>query len=198
MFSASPNWPKPAGPPRALRTAALLLNHEMDAPNAPIPRTPLSCRVRPVQPGHAPHNLEIAPIGVCTHIQGSCRDKQRVLSVCRLHSGTMETVNKLHALVVYVPRSHTERVLAAIGDAGAGRIGNYSHCSFVMSGTGRFTPLEGSEPYLGQVGKPEEAAEDKIECVVDQALLGAVVAALRAAHPYEEPAFMSWPVEGWR
>lgn len=110
----------------------------------------------------------------------------------------METMKELHALVVYVPRSHTDRVLAAIGNAGAGRIGNYSHCSFVVPGTGRFTPLEGSEPYLGHVGKPEEAAEDKIECVVDQALLDAVVAALRAAHPYEEPAFMSWPVEGWR
>ena len=110
----------------------------------------------------------------------------------------MDTMNELHALVVYVPRSHTNRVLKAIGDAGAGRIGNYSHCSFVTPGSGRFTPREGSEPYLGHVGKPEEVAEDKIECVVGQPLLGAVVEALRAAHPYEEPAFMSWPVEGWR
>ena len=110
----------------------------------------------------------------------------------------MDSMNELHALVVYVPHSHTDRVLAAIGDAGAGRIGNYSHCSFVTPGTGRFTPREGSEPYLGHLGKPEEVAEDRIECVVELPLLGTVVAALRTAHPYEEPAFMSWPVEGWR
>ena len=107
-------------------------------------------------------------------------------------------MNELHALVVYVPRSHTEPLLAAIGDAGAGRIGKYSHCSFVTPGTGRFTPQDGAKPYLGRIGKPEEAAEDRIECVVEQHLLGAVVAALRATHPYEEPAFMSWPVDGWR
>ena len=107
-------------------------------------------------------------------------------------------MNELHALVAYVPQSHTEQVLAAIGDAGAGRIGNYSHCSFVTAGTGRFTPQDGAEPYLGLVGSPEEAAEDRIECVVEKPLLAAVVAALRAAHPYEEPAFMSRQVEGWR
>jgi hypothetical protein len=110
----------------------------------------------------------------------------------------MGTMNELHALVAYVPQSHTEQVLAAIGDAGAGRIGKYSHCSFVMPGTGRFTPQDGAEPYLGRVGSPEKAAEDRIECVVEKPLLAAVVAALRAAHPYEEPAFMSWQVDGWR
>jgi hypothetical protein len=107
-------------------------------------------------------------------------------------------MNELHALVIHVPRSHTEQILAAIGDAGAGRIGNYSHCSFVTPGTGRFTPQDGAQPYLGRPGKPEEAAEDRIECVVEGPLLAAVVAALRAVHPYEEPAFMSWKVEGWR
>ena len=111
------------------------------------------------------------------------------------HDGRM---TELHSLVVYVPRSHTELVLAAIGDAGAGRIGNYSHCSFVAPGTGRFTPLDGASPYLGQVGSPEIAPEDRIECVVEQHLLAPVVAALRSAHPYEEPAFMSWRVDGWR
>jgi hypothetical protein len=107
-------------------------------------------------------------------------------------------MDELHALVVYVPASHTEQVLKAIGDAGAGRIGNYSHCSFVTSGTGRFTAHDGAAPYLGRVGAPEEVPEDRIECVVERPALPAVVAALRAAHPYEEPAFMSWRVEGWR
>lgn len=107
-------------------------------------------------------------------------------------------MNELHALVIYVPRSHTQQMLDAVGDAGAGRLGNYSHCSFVTPGTGRFTPQDGAQPYLGRPGKPEEADEDRIECLVEQPLLDAVVAALRAAHPYEEPAFMSWRVESWR
>ena len=109
-----------------------------------------------------------------------------------------EAMTQLHALVAYVPDTHTEALLAAIGDAGAGRIGNYSHCSFVTSGIGRFTAHDGAAPYLGRVGAPEEVPEDRIECVVEWHALSVVVAALRAAHPYEEPAFMSWRVEGWR
>ncbi|MBX7444088.1 MULTISPECIES: hypothetical protein [unclassified Arthrobacter] len=105
---------------------------------------------------------------------------------------------ELHALVVYVPASHTGQVLDAIGDAGAGHLGNYSHCSFVTAGTGRFTPHEGAQPYLGRPGRPETVAEERVECIVEERVLAAVVAALRTAHPYEEPAFMTWPVEGWR
>ena len=107
-------------------------------------------------------------------------------------------MTQLHTLVAYVPRTHTQAVLAAIGDAGAGRIGNYSHCSFITAGTGRFTPLDGADPFVGDVNRATEVAEDRIECVVGEDLLDAVVLALRAAHPYEEPAFMSWPVDGWR
>ncbi|WP_066287178.1 hypothetical protein [Arthrobacter sp. B6] len=107
-------------------------------------------------------------------------------------------MTQLHMLVAYVPRTHTEAVLAAIGDAGAGRLGNYSHCSFVTAGTGRFTARDGAAPFVGDVNKPTEVAEDRIECAVEGALLDAVVLALRTAHPYEEPAFMSWPVDGWR
>ncbi|MGX1162520.1 hypothetical protein FBY31_3419 [Arthrobacter sp. SLBN-100] len=110
----------------------------------------------------------------------------------------MGGMSELHVVVFYVPVTHTERVLKAIGDAGAGRIGNYSHCSFTSRGTGRFTPQDGAVPYQGRVGIPEEAAEDRVECVVERPLLEAVVVALRAAHPYEEPALMSWKVEAWR
>lgn len=110
----------------------------------------------------------------------------------------MEPMTELHALVIYVPATHTERVLAAVGEAGAGRIGDYSHCSFVTTGTGRFTPLPGAQPFIGTVGSTESVAEDRVECVVDESVLAPVVAALRAAHPYEEPAFMTWPVDGWR
>jgi hypothetical protein len=107
-------------------------------------------------------------------------------------------MTQLHALVVYVPDTHTEALLTAIGDAGAGRIGNYSHCAFTSSGTGRFTPLPGAGPFIGAVGAVERVPETRVECVVEEEMLDAVVLALRAAHPYEEPALMTWPVDGWR
>ena len=107
-------------------------------------------------------------------------------------------MTRLNALVIYVPATHTEVLLSAIGDAGAGRLGNYSHCSFVTPGTGRFTPGAGATPFIGGEGRAATVIEDRIECVVEEGLLDAVVLALRGAHPYEEPAFMSWPVDGWR
>ncbi|MGW9415743.1 hypothetical protein [Arthrobacter cupressi] len=107
-------------------------------------------------------------------------------------------MSQLHALVVYVPIPHSEALLAAVGDAGAGRIGDYSHCSFTTPGTGRFTPLAGAQPFIGAVNEPEQVPELRVECVVEEELLDGVVQALRAAHPYEEPAFMTWPVNGWR
>jgi len=107
-------------------------------------------------------------------------------------------MSQLHALVIYVPDSHSAAVRTAIGDAGAGRLRDYSHCSFTSPGTGRFTPLPGARPYIGTPGAPEEVSEVRIECIVEEDVLDAVVQGLREAHPYEEPAFMSWPVNGHR
>ncbi|MCU1433766.1 MAG: hypothetical protein JWR71_491 [Pseudarthrobacter sp.] len=67
-----------------------------------------------------------------------------------------------------------------------------------MPGTGRFTPLPGAEPFIGAVGVRERVPEMRVECVVEEDKLDDVVLALRAAHPYEEPALMTWPVDGWR
>ena len=74
----------------------------------------------------------------------------------------------------------------ALGNAGAGRVGNYSHCSFSVRGTGRFTPLTGATPHIGSVGTPEQVEEEQVQVDVDEADLEQVLAALRAAHPYEE------------
>ena len=57
-------------------------------------------------------------------------------------------------IVVFVPKTHTDNIRQAMGDAGAGKIGNYSHCSYSVDGVGRY-PLEGAHPAIGQVGKPE-------------------------------------------
>ena len=92
-------------------------------------------------------------------------------------------------LVVYAPTADAETLLAALFAAGAGRIGNYSECSFRSAGTGTFLGSAESNPKLGERGAKESVAEDRLEVIVPRGRLSAVVDALRAAHRYEEPAF---------
>jgi hypothetical protein len=73
--------------------------------------------------------------------------------------------------------------------AGAGHIGDYSHCSWTVSGIGQFLPQEGASPAVGSVGNVERVAEDRFEVVAPARSRAAVLAAMRSAHPYEEPAF---------
>ncbi len=102
---------------------------------------------------------------------------------------------KQYKIVVYVPESHTDAVLEAMGTAGAGIIGKYTFCSFVLKGTGRFKPEEGTNPTIGKIGKIETVSEDRIETVCFADKLKEVVKAIRAIHPYEEPALDVYPVE---
>ncbi|MBL4583907.1 MAG: YqfO family protein [Pseudomonadales bacterium] len=95
----------------------------------------------------------------------------------------------MHKLCVYVPTEHVELVKQALFEAGAGKIGNYDSCCWQTLGTGQFRALEGSEPFLGQQGVVEQVEEYKLEMVCDDQFIKAVLTALRAAHPYEEPAF---------
>jgi hypothetical protein len=95
----------------------------------------------------------------------------------------------LDVLVFYVPVDATERVLDAVLAAGAGAIGDYRDCAFVTRGTGQFRPVEGANPAIGTVGDLEKVPENRVELVLDRTLRGAVVSALLAAHPFEEPAF---------
>ena len=99
-----------------------------------------------------------------------------------------------HKLVVFVPESHAEKMSRALFDAGAGCIGNYSSCSFRSTGTGTFFGQPGSHPAVGQAGRLEQVPEVRLETVLPLACLPAALAALRAAHPYEEPAFDLIPV----
>lgn len=89
-------------------------------------------------------------------------------------------------LVVFVPESHADIVRAAIGDAGGGRLGLYSHCSFSIKGKGRFTPMEGAHPSIGTVGTLETVDEERIEVLCRREDLGQIIAALKNVHPYEE------------
>lgn len=91
--------------------------------------------------------------------------------------------------VVYVPAEHADAVRAAVFGAGAGRIGDYSCCSWSVTGTGQFLPHDGARPAIGTVGEVERLPEDRIEVIAPAGSRAAVLAAMRAAHPYEEPAF---------
>ena len=96
----------------------------------------------------------------------------------------------LDKIITFVPTGpDLATVHAALSAAGAGNIGDYSHCSFATAGTGQFKPLAGAHPAIGEVGRLERVAETRLEMVLPRARRAAVVAALRAVHPYEEPAF---------
>ena len=101
----------------------------------------------------------------------------------------LTTAGDLDKWVIYVPRENAEAVREAVFAAGAGHIGDYSHCSWSVSGIGQFLPHEGASPAVGSVGNVERVAEDRFEVVAPARARGAVLAAMRAAHPYEEPAF---------
>jgi len=95
----------------------------------------------------------------------------------------------LEKWVVYVPGGHANAVREALFEAGAGHIGDYSHCCWSVEGIGQFLPHEGANPTIGSVGALEQAPEQRIELIAPTRLRADVLAAMRSAHPYEEPAF---------
>jgi hypothetical protein len=97
-------------------------------------------------------------------------------------------------LVVFVPREALDSVREALFAAGAGRIGEYERCSWYTEGTGTFLAGAGTSPNVGQPGREERVAELRLETVYPEEREAEVVAALRQAHPYEEPAFDLYPL----
>jgi dinuclear metal center YbgI/SA1388 family protein len=97
-------------------------------------------------------------------------------------------------VVVFVPDKDLARVSDAMFAAGAGRIGEYSQCSFRLAGTGTFFGSDASNPTVGQKGRREDVSEWRLEVVCPESSVGAVVAAMRQAHSYEEPAYDVYPL----
>jgi len=100
----------------------------------------------------------------------------------------------LNKLVVFVPQSQQEQVMQAMFAAGAGEIGNYDSCGFSVEGTGTFRPLQGADPFIGTIGEAEKVSEARIEVLVQQDRLSAVIDAMLEAHPYETAACDVIPV----
>jgi len=101
---------------------------------------------------------------------------------------------KLYKFVCYVPQKQKEAVMHACFAAGAGHIGDYSHCSFQLEGVGTFKPGSGTDPYIGKQGQVEHVDEARLETVVPERLLKKVVQAMKQAHPYEEAAYDIFPL----
>ncbi len=127
-------------------------------------------------------NLDVAPYGVSFLLAERLGlVKHRVL---------VETATeKLLKLAVMVPVEHQEQVREAICSAGAGHIGNYSHCTFSYQGTGTFKPESEAKPFIGEIDRLEQVSEVKIESILPQRLLSTVLSAMVQAHPYEEVAY---------
>jgi len=104
-------------------------------------------------------------------------------------------IDKLSKLVVYVPEQSLTAVEQAAWRAGAGHIGNYSHCSFQSSGTGTFMAEEGTNPYVGEVNKVHREQEIRFECIVPASVQRKVVSSIIKAHPYEEVAYDLIPLQ---
>jgi structural toxin protein (hemagglutinin/hemolysin) RtxA len=92
-------------------------------------------------------------------------------------------------LVWFVPADALDATRAAVFEAGGGRIGEYTRCSWYTAGTGTFLGGEGSRPAVGESGREEHVPEVRVETVVPEGRIRDVIVALRLAHPYEEPAY---------
>ncbi len=142
--------------------------------------------------------------GICVYTAHTNLDKAREGTAEALLSALGMTGKKvfggrfsppLYKFVVFVPKGHEDAVRKALGDAGAGHIGNYSHCTFMTQGQGSFCPLEGATPYIGELNKLETVDECRIETIVRKADVAKVLQAVFQVHPYEEVAFDLYPLE---
>lgn len=92
-------------------------------------------------------------------------------------------------IVVFVPTAHADALVATMAAAGAGTIGRYSACSFRAEGVGTFRPEAGATPAVGMIGALSYESETRVEMAAPEGAVPSVVAAMAAAHPYEEPAY---------
>ena len=98
-------------------------------------------------------------------------------------------LSDIYKIIVFIPISAVAKVSDAVFAAGAGKMGNYSHCGFQAQGTGTFLPLEGAKPAIGKKGKLEKVPEVRFETIVPAEKLDDCIAAMKKAHPYQIPAF---------
>lgn len=127
-------------------------------------------------------SMDSSPEGINTHLA----ELLGLQNACFIQP---MTVKKYNQIGVYVPEGYVDAVARAMGDAGAGLLGNYRDCVFLSEGQGRFRPLAGANPFIGKSGIPEKVAETKIEAICADELTDRVVREMKTVHPYEEIAY---------
>jgi dinuclear metal center YbgI/SA1388 family protein len=100
-----------------------------------------------------------------------------------------------YKLVTFVPEQYVSNLVEKLSEAGAGVIGNYTHCSYQLKGKGTFFGLENTKPAIGEKGKLEEVEEVRLEMIFEKWKLNKVLKALLTNHPYEEPAYDIYPLQ---
>jgi dinuclear metal center YbgI/SA1388 family protein len=133
-------------------------------------------------------NLDVVPGGV-SHVLAERLGIEQCRPLFPIPQGN------LIKLVIFVPDANLDAVREAVCAAGAGGLGRYTQCSFSAPGEGTFLPGEGTSPHVGSIGTLHRETERRLELLVPKARLHGVLAAMRAAHPYEEPAFDIIPIE---
>jgi dinuclear metal center YbgI/SA1388 family protein len=132
-------------------------------------------------------NLDVAPGGLNDYLA-------QELELTDVEVLTPTTRDPWYKLVVFVPAGFEDPVRQALGDAGLGVIGRYSHCSFASPGQGAYRPLSGAQPFQGEVGELSRAEETRLEVLAPESLLPVALSRLKATHPYEEVAYDLYPV----
>jgi hypothetical protein len=100
-----------------------------------------------------------------------------------------------YKLIIHSPLTHSEIIRDALGEIGAGKVGNYDFCSFSHSGTGRFRGSANSNPSIGVAGELQEVKEESIEVVMEESILRLAIEKIKVVHPYEEPAYEVYKLE---
>ncbi|MDH5392127.1 MAG: YqfO family protein [Gammaproteobacteria bacterium] len=101
----------------------------------------------------------------------------------------------MYKICFFVPPDYAEQVKTALFSAGAGKIGDYDQCCWQTTGKGQFMALDQSKPFIGEHGQLAVIEELKVELVCDQLFIKSAIAALKASHPYEEPAYDVYKLE---
>jgi hypothetical protein len=103
-------------------------------------------------------------------------------------------ITKTVKIVTFVPRDYAEKVRGALGSAGAGKIGQYSFCSFSVVGEARFLPLAGANPFIGELGNSQVVQEERIEVVCAYSDAKVVISAIKSSHPYNQVGIDIYPL----
>lgn len=103
-------------------------------------------------------------------------------------------MKELVKLVVFVPEENADEMRNALGKAGAGRIGEYSYCSYSIKGVGRFKPSDNANPHIGSAGKLEAVDEERIEVACEKDQAADIIKVIKDVHPYEEVVIDIYPM----